>query len=80
MRRGFPIRNDGWRRNQTRHNAVNHRRRAEALAGLLAKVLREWQFTLDEHGRCESCTIDLDIYARQAEALGVSMSERLRDG
>lgn len=61
---------DTYRR---RSHRTHHEDRADALAALLAKALRAYGLTIELHGGCPSCAVDLEIFADQAAELGMDM-------
>jgi hypothetical protein len=62
-----------------------HRRRSHAAASedfagrlqdLLARVLDEYRFDLEQHGSCDSCLTNVAIFERKAQELGVKLPRR----
>jgi len=62
-----------------RSHRTSHEHRADALADLLARVLRQYHQavatnTLEHY--CGSCATDVAIFKRKAQELGVDVQER----
>lgn len=46
------------------------------LQDLLAHVLDEYRFDLEQHGSCDSCLTNVVIFERKAKELGVDPTSR----
>lgn len=64
---------DSFRR---RSHRTHNEHRAEQLAALLARTLGQYRDDVEVHD-CDSCTVNVDIFEREARQLGVDLEPRV---
>lgn len=62
-------------RRHAQHAPVKPRERAGDLADLLARTLRSYRCSLEQHDYCGSCDTDLQVLEAKARALGIETRE-----